>query len=39
MWGLFSLVKTHLPLDKVAAILAEDIFKWILLNENDKIPI
>ena len=25
---------THLPLDKVAAILADDIFKRIFLNEN-----
>ena len=23
----------------MAAILADDIFKWILLNENDKTPI
>ena len=30
---------TQLPLDKMAAILADDIFKCILLNENDKIPI
>ena len=29
---------THLPLDKMAAILADDIFKCIFLNENDKIP-
>ena len=27
------------PLRKIAAILAEDIFKCISLNENDKIPI
>ena len=27
---------THLPQDKMAAILADDIFKCILLNENDK---
>ena len=25
---------THLPLDKMAAALADDIFKWIILNEN-----
>ena len=25
---------THLPLDKMAAILADDIFKGIFLNEN-----
>ena len=30
---------THLPLDKMAAILADDIFKCIFLNENDRIPI
>ena len=30
---------THLPLDKMAAILADDIFKWIFLNENGRIPI
>ena len=30
---------TNLPLDKMAAILADDIFKYIFLNENDKIPI
>ena len=35
--GLFQL--TQLPLDKMAAILADDIFKCIFLNENDRIPI
>ena len=30
---------THLPLDKMAAILADDIFKCIFLNENDRIQI
>ena len=30
---------THLPLDKMAAILADDIFKCILLNENAIISI
>ena len=30
---------THLPLDKMAAILADDIFKCIFLNESDKITI
>ena len=30
---------THPPLDKMAAILADDNFKCIFLNENDKIPI
>ena len=29
---------THLPLEKMAAILADDNFKCILLNENDRIP-
>ena len=28
---------THLPLDKMAAILADDIFKHIFLNENARI--
>ena len=30
---------THLPLDKMAAILADNIFNCIFLNENDRIPI
>ena len=30
---------THLPLDKIAAILADNIFKCIFLNENDRILI
>ena len=30
---------THLSLDKMAAILADDSFKCIFLNENDKIQI
>ena len=30
---------THLFLDKMAAILADDIFKCIFLNENDRIQI
>ena len=29
----------HLPLDRMAAILADDICKCIFLNEKDKIPI
>ena len=37
--GTHSSLLTHLPLDKMAAILADDIFKSIFLNENDKIPI
>ena len=32
-------ILTHLPLDKMAASLADDIFKCIFLNENDRIPI
>ena len=33
-------ILTHLPLDKMAAILAaDDILKCIYLNENDRIPI
>ena len=30
---------THSPLDKMAAVLADDIFKCIFLNENDIIPL
>ena len=30
---------THLPLDKMTAILAEDIFKCIFLNEKTRISI
>ena len=30
---------THLPLDKMATILADDNFKCIFLNENDRITI
>ena len=30
---------THLPLDKMATIVADDNFKCIFLNENDKFPI
>ena len=29
---------THLPLDKMAAILADDIFNYISSNENYRIP-
>ena len=32
-------LSTHFPLDKMAAILADDIFKCIFLNKNDRIPI
>ena len=32
-------VFTHLPLDKMAAILADDIFIFIFLHENDRIHI
>ena len=30
---------THLPLDKMATVLSDNIFKSIFLNENDRIPI
>ena len=30
---------THLPMDKMVAILADDIFNCIFLNENGRIPI
>ena len=30
---------THLPLDKMAVTLADDIFKCIFLNENERILI
>ena len=33
------LLQSHLPLDKLAAVFANDIFKCIFLNENDDIPI
>ena len=33
------LLLTHLPLDKMAAMLADDIFNGIFMNESDKIPI
>ena len=33
------LLSTHLPLDKMAAILADDIFKCIFLNETYRISI
>ena len=38
-WDFNRAVLTHLPLDKMAAILADDIFKCIFLNENVRIPI
>ena len=31
-------ILTHLHLDKIAAILADDISKWTFLNKNDRIP-
>ena len=37
--GIQGPVLTHLLLDKMAAILADDIFKCIFLNENDRISI
>ena len=33
------MILTHLPLDKMAGMLAEDNFKCIFLNENDRMPI
>ena len=30
---------THLPMDKMDVFLADNIFKCISLNENDRIPI
>ena len=36
---LYGMLLTHLTLDKMAAILADDIFKCIFLNENDRISI
>ena len=32
-------ISTHFSLDKLAAILADDKFKYIFMNENDRIPI
>ena len=34
-----KLLLTHLPLDKMAAILSDNIFKRIFVDDNDKIPI
>ena len=36
---LGPLLLTHLSLDKMATILADDHFKCIFLNKNDRIPI
>ena len=36
---LIQIMLTHLPLDKMAAILADDNFKGIFFNENYSIPI
>ena len=30
---------THLPLNKMAVIVVDDMFKWIFLNENGRILI
>ena len=38
-WNEVALALTHLPLDKMAAILADNIFKSIFLNEDGKISI
>ena len=37
--GLKITSLTQLPLDKMAAIVADDIFKRIFLNENERYPI
>ena len=34
-WYPYPNTLTHLPLDKMAAILADDIFKCIFLNEKN----
>ena len=47
-WSVFCVMRirllsicplTHLPLDEMAAIVADDLFKCIFFNENDRIPI
>ena len=35
---VFRVALTYLPLDKMAAIFADDNFKYIFLGENDRIP-
>ena len=37
---IYNMLKylAHLPLDKMAAILADNTFNYIYLNENDRIP-
>ena len=37
--AILAYTLTHLPLDKMAAILADDIYKRSFLNESDKILI
>ena len=39
LWHHSNVLITHLALEKMAAILADDNFKCIFLNENDRIPI
>ena len=36
---MLTFVLTHLSLDKMAAILEDNNFKCIFMNENDRIPI
>ena len=36
---IHGMLLTHIPLDKMASILADDIFKCIFLNKNDIIQI
>ena len=38
-WHHVSFPLTHLPLDKMAGSLADDNFKYIFMNENDRIRI
>ena len=39
MFRYFEVYLTHLTLDKMADILADDIFKCNFLNDDDRIPI
>ena len=38
VWNVVVTDLTHLPLDKMAAVLADNIFKCIFFIENDRIP-
>ena len=37
-WAIIRWINSS-PLDKMVAILADDIYKCIFFNENDRIPI